>query len=269
MALANNYPWICIGDFNEIGLIGEKEGGSEWRMTQLQFFLELLSDCALLDLEFKGCPFTWSNNQRGVDNVRERLDRAVANVEWRTLFPCAQVFHKLQIGSDHCFAVLNCCVPLKRVPRIFKFETMWSTSLLCEEVIHSKWDEPHIGSPMYQLLQKLKLCRESLKAWSKEHFGNNQIQISRLKSELETLQAQPFSDDNLRNQLHVKADLELFLAREEMFYHQRSRTRWPNFGDKNTNFFHASMIQQRQRNQILQLQTKDGTRLSSDTESVH
>ncbi|XP_028084227.1 uncharacterized protein LOC114285386 [Camellia sinensis] len=66
--------------------------------------------------------------------------------------------------------------------------------------------------------------------------------------------------------MHVKADLEVLLAREEMFYHQRSRIRWLNFGDKNTNFFYASMIQRRQRNQILQLQTKDGTWLSSDTE---
>ncbi|KAL7227211.1 hypothetical protein ACSBR1_022135 [Camellia fascicularis] len=90
-----------------------------------------------------------------------------------------------------------------------------------------------------------------------------------LKSELETLQAQPFSDDNLRTQLHVKVDLELLLAREEMFYHQRSRIRWLNFGDKNTNFFHASMIQRRQRNQILQLQTEDGTWLSSNTEINH
>ncbi|KAL7248595.1 hypothetical protein ACSBR2_003350 [Camellia fascicularis] len=57
------YPLLCIGDFNEIRARGEKQGGMECRMSQLQFFVKLLSDCALMDLEFNGAPYTWSNNQ--------------------------------------------------------------------------------------------------------------------------------------------------------------------------------------------------------------
>ncbi|KAL7229373.1 hypothetical protein ACSBR2_007973 [Camellia fascicularis] len=204
MAACNNYPWVCIGDLNEIGLIGEKEGGSKCRMNQLQFFLELLSYCELLDLKFKGSQFTWSNNQRGSDNVRKRLDRAVANKKWRTLFPLAQVFYRLQIGSDHCPLVVNCCVPLKKVPSLFKFETMGSTSSSCVEVIRAKWEEVHVGSLMFQMLKKLKSYRESLKVWSNKQFGNNRVLIGRLKSELATHQAHPFSNENLMMQLQKK-----------------------------------------------------------------
>ncbi|KAL7181874.1 hypothetical protein ACSBR1_040730 [Camellia fascicularis] len=163
-ASENLYPWLCIGDFNEIGLLEEKMGGAECRMSQLQSFLELLSDCALMDLEFNGLPFTWSNNQHGCANIRERLDRAVTTVEWRALFPCAQVFHELLVGSDHCPVVLNCCVPLKRVPRLFKFETMWSTNPDCVEC-----------------------CRDGLKRWSKAHFENNSLNIVLIKSKLLSL----------------------------------------------------------------------------------
>lgn len=63
MAHENSYPWLCIGDLNEISCLEEKLGGAECCMSQLQAFMELLSDCALMDLEFKGPPFTWSNNQ--------------------------------------------------------------------------------------------------------------------------------------------------------------------------------------------------------------
>ncbi|CAL5415861.1 unnamed protein product [Camellia sinensis] len=209
--------------FNEIGLLEEKFGGAECRMSQLQSFQALLSDCALMDLEFNGLPFTWSNNQRGDANIRERLDRAVASVDWRALFPCAQVFHELLVGSDHCPVVLNCCVPLKRVPRLFKFETMWLTSSDCVEVIRSKWAVTQAGSPMFQLVKKLQCCEDGLRRWSKEHFGNNSLNITLIKSKLLSLQSQPWTEANMQAQDQLNSDLQTALSREEMFLHQRSR----------------------------------------------
>ncbi|KAL7165281.1 hypothetical protein ACSBR2_041050 [Camellia fascicularis] len=119
---------------------------------------------------------------------------------------------------------------------------------------------------MFQLIKKLNSCRDGLKTWSREHFGNNKIQIVNLKSELALLQAQPFSAQNFLLQNQLKSDLEYALNREEMFLHQRSCVRWLNFGDKNSRFFHASLIQRRQRNQLLRLQTEDGVWLNSDSE---
>ncbi|KAG5523942.1 hypothetical protein RHGRI_030817 [Rhododendron griersonianum] len=112
---------------------------------------------------FKGQAYTWSNNQGGVNNIRERLDRAVASVEWRNLFPLAQVFHELQLGSDHCPLIIHCCLPLKRVPYNFKFETMWNTSAECGEVIQEAWGIDQRGSDMFKLAQKLRKCRDMLK----------------------------------------------------------------------------------------------------------
>ncbi|CAL5334717.1 unnamed protein product [Camellia sinensis] len=80
VASKSHYPWLCIGDFNEIGAQSEKYGGAHCRLSQLQAFQELLSDCGLMDLEFKGPPYPWSNNQVGAGNIHERLDRALATV---------------------------------------------------------------------------------------------------------------------------------------------------------------------------------------------
>lgn len=62
--------------------------------------------------------------------------------------PYAQVFHEVFIGSDHCPILLNTVIPPKRVPRLFKFESMCTTSPVCEEVIASKWQGTFLGSPM-------------------------------------------------------------------------------------------------------------------------
>lgn len=126
-----------------------------------------------MDLEFKGPCYTWSNNQGGDNNIRIRLDRALANVDWRNLFPRAQVMHELKVGSDHCPIVIKCRVPLKRVPFTFKFESKWSTHPDCKEVINMAWQSQNRGSDLFGLVQKLKRCREALLEWSRRVFGKD------------------------------------------------------------------------------------------------
>lgn len=49
-----------------------------------------------------------------------------------------------------------------------------------------------------------------------------------------------------------------------MYYHQRSRVNWLNYGDRNTAFFHATMIQRRQRNQLIKLKNGNGDWLTEE-----
>ena len=69
-------PWLLMGDFNEILYNSEKEGGRPRTQRQLQAFHDVLSECELNYMEFTGDLYTW---QRG--HIRERLDRAVANIQ--------------------------------------------------------------------------------------------------------------------------------------------------------------------------------------------
>ncbi|XP_028099522.1 uncharacterized protein LOC114299052 [Camellia sinensis] len=85
----NRYPWLCVGDFNQVGSMWEKQGGVECSRHHIEGFQNWVFDYALMDLEFNGPLFTWSNNQVGLANVRERLDKAFATTEWRDLFPYA------------------------------------------------------------------------------------------------------------------------------------------------------------------------------------
>ena len=77
-------PWIILGDFNEILMGSEKEGGALRSQRNMQNFRDALVDCNLFDMDYIGDIFTW---RRG--RIRERLDRAVCDQRWNDLFPLA------------------------------------------------------------------------------------------------------------------------------------------------------------------------------------
>ncbi|KAH7858745.1 hypothetical protein Vadar_027524 [Vaccinium darrowii] len=90
--LGSNFggPWLCIGDFIEVGSIWEKQGGHAINSSRVERFNNFVSDSGLTNLEFKGIHYTWSNKREGDDNVRERIDKALANTDWRLKFLYAQ-----------------------------------------------------------------------------------------------------------------------------------------------------------------------------------
>lgn len=74
-------PWLVSGDFNEILYAHEKQGGAARSQACMDKFRAALDECDLDDLGFKGDMFTWRNHShRREKYIRERLDRAVANV---------------------------------------------------------------------------------------------------------------------------------------------------------------------------------------------
>lgn len=57
----------------------------------------------------------------------------------------------------------------------------------------------------------------------------------------------------------LKIELENILAKEELFWKQKSRETWLNAGDKNTKFFHNSTNMRRNINKIKQITNPKGT----------
>jgi hypothetical protein len=73
-------PWLCVGDFNEVLLGCEKEGGQPKSQGRMDRFREALDGCALTDLGFVGDPFTWRNNCHNSDSYTVILESAW--IEW-------------------------------------------------------------------------------------------------------------------------------------------------------------------------------------------
>lgn len=141
--------WLWLheapGDFNEVATIWDKQGESREARegaSRALMSLYLIAGFFIWSSNFKGTYYTWSNNREGEGNILARLDRAFANASWRIKSPFAQVFLDTIAGSIHLPLVIQCCKPLNRVARLSKFESMWTRSCNCREVIKNQ-----LGSP--------------------------------------------------------------------------------------------------------------------------
>ena len=97
----NSIPWLCAGDFNEIVRSHKKLRGRLRPSGQMQEFRDVLDECGFRDLGFEEGKFTWCNGHPDGFTIWERLDRAVATIDWLDKFPGTKVVH-LECGSlDH------------------------------------------------------------------------------------------------------------------------------------------------------------------------
>ncbi|KAK9276799.1 hypothetical protein L1049_006335 [Liquidambar formosana] len=76
-------PWLCFDDFNCILSQSDKQGGRPFACPSSGGLRDFVDSAALVDLGFASNPFTWSNKQSNMANIKERLDRGFANMEWR------------------------------------------------------------------------------------------------------------------------------------------------------------------------------------------
>ncbi|XVF37472.1 hypothetical protein REPUB_Repub20aG0011000 [Reevesia pubescens] len=126
-----NEPWMCIGDFNDVASVMEKEGGKCKERRKLLSFQNLIRDCNLNEVHSQGQFFTWFGIRDG-ELIKERLDRVLVNFDWMEAFPDMQVFVLPAVGSDHSPIVMNSVRKDKKGPRRFKFENTWMDMEECE-----------------------------------------------------------------------------------------------------------------------------------------
>ncbi|GLT33620.1 hypothetical protein SLA2020_081920 [Shorea laevis] len=133
-------PWLVIGDFNDVLDQTEKFGGAPVSQPRIRAYSECMNDCNLMDLGYSGGKFTWVNMRENNQIIRERLDRAWANSEWRTLFLEAYILHLPRISSDHNPLLLQFDPPISRSgDRPFRLEKFWLDHHDFQNVINPIW----------------------------------------------------------------------------------------------------------------------------------
>jgi hypothetical protein len=244
-----------MGDFNEILFSHEKEGGAARAPGCMEEFRRALEDTGLEDLGFVGDAFTWRNNWHlTVGYVRERLDRAVANVSWRCMFPLYKIINGDPRHSDHrpVVAILNeQSVPISDGPRepSFHFEASWLQEDDCIQVVEEAWNSAFDDGSDSMSAALAKIGRK-LWLWDKEVLGELKNRIKKAKKELEKCRRAPINQANVSREQLLRYKLGRLEDQLSIYWQQRAHANWLKYGDKNTSYFHAFASERKKVNVI-------------------
>ena len=67
----STFPWLCVGDFNEIVTNEEKLGKARRPARQMEIFKKALVDCELNKLQVTGGKFTWPKGKIQMQSLKD------------------------------------------------------------------------------------------------------------------------------------------------------------------------------------------------------
>ncbi|KAL5825066.1 hypothetical protein ACOSQ3_021129 [Xanthoceras sorbifolium] len=270
----SSLPWLCGGDFNEILVDCEKDGGLPKQRRLLSNFREALDACCLQDLGFEGPMFTWCNGRVGDAFVQERLDRCVCSRNWLSLFPASYVQHLDFWKSDHRPILVHIAVQGSVSPNVgscrrhrFHFEESWVGMAECDQIVKNNWGVLVAPVRLSGVCDNIGRCTTSLGSWNSMNRASLRRGINTKRLELASLN-RSVSSASWRDIRLVEKELDELLLQEEIYWRQRSRISWLKFGDRNSKFFHAKASARRKSNEILGLSDDMGC-WHSDSGSIH
>ncbi|KAA3471345.1 reverse transcriptase [Gossypium australe] len=199
----NSLTWVVLGDFNEITNSFEKKGGRRHSERQMLTFRMALKGCKWNDIGFRGHS----------PNIRERLDRGVATLEWVELFPGAQVDHLTHSFSDH-YPILLDTMGMERFEYKghFRFEAKWCLEPKFEDLVKDWWIDSGGDIP-----NRLEQLGQKMQAWSKSRERDEKRKRVCLEDRLDYLYKQDITDDILAKIAEAQLDLNLEANKEELF----------------------------------------------------
>ncbi|XP_021743004.1 uncharacterized protein LOC110709097 [Chenopodium quinoa] len=137
---------------------------------------------------------------------------------------------------------------------------MWYLDPSFTSLIHQSW--PTNQTP---LSSKLQLLSHSIQNWEKTQFPNPLKKIQVLSKRIVGIQRALESDpsNGFLQKLDENLSIEIYelYAQEESFWAVRARTNWATSGDRNTSFFHTSVIIRMRRNRIDNMRNEVGEQI--------
>ncbi|PPD79426.1 hypothetical protein GOBAR_DD23651 [Gossypium barbadense] len=154
------------------------ERGKIREERQMVAFREVLKDCEMSGLGFFGKWYTWERGRLARNNIKERLDKGVANPEWWDLFTGQCQFH---------------------------FNSNWILAKGFEERVKHGWNLNE-----QDILVKLKEMGVRLSNWAKKEKGLRERRTRDLNSRLLELSVaiSPCITEELKEELMVEFKVE-------------------------------------------------------------
>ncbi|XP_059067688.1 uncharacterized protein LOC131858466 [Cryptomeria japonica] len=242
-------------------------GGVGWNRQCHTDFSAFVMDCGLFKIPFRTGDFTWTNRS-GFFNIVERLDRFFIAGDWsESHWNCVAEILPIT-SSDHypiCLRIQDDSA-LDRCP--FKFEAMWLRDSNITNLVECWWHYilEKSSNKAFIFFKKLQFLKEQFKKSNRESFSNIFSEKLGIEDELKIFHEQIINqgmDEEVFNKEKVlnKRYFEV-LAREEIFWRQKSRKTWLKYGDRNTKFYHTSVKARKTQNKIFSIKNRDGVFVS-------
>ncbi|WOL08145.1 hypothetical protein Cni_G16897 [Canna indica] len=181
----NQLPWLLAGDMNGIRNEKEKMSGKEFVYGKtVRDFNNFIETNGLLEAEFVGPRFTWTNNRSNEARIHARLDRALYNASWLSKNWEVKVRHLQKVDSDHGPILITCQKERRKwsMDKQFIVEHYWFENEMFTKLVKNNWN--NTNSIEATIMEKQRRLAAVLSKWNKEEVGNVE---KNLKEDLEKL----------------------------------------------------------------------------------
>lgn len=210
-------PWLVIGDLN-FHLDRSDNSTDSWVHNKVR-------DLGIMDIDFEGKDYTWTNNSFGTRSKRDKIELALGNNDWFINFSQAKLLHLNFIGSDH-YPVLLITDPIPRnLWRPFKFFSTWINHESFRATMDSAWNLYVHGCTAFKLKIKQQSARLTLSQWNKMEFGDIHQNIKNIQIQLENAQSDFSSSEQISRVKALTKDLKNWYSIQTEFYKLKSRIR--------------------------------------------
>ncbi|KAJ6672520.1 hypothetical protein OIU85_013819 [Salix viminalis] len=145
----------------------------------------------------------------------------------------------------------------------FKFLNLWVEKEDFLPMVYATWMEEADGDPMLQLTTKLRRIKKKLKDFHLLHSSHITRRVEEARKEWGKCQidldANPSNAGLRMQERRLAHQYNQLLNDEESYFRQKSRIQWLSQGDRNTKFFHRSVLHRRSRNTIHRLINDEAT----------
>lgn len=132
-------------------------------------FQDAINICELSNIHTHRQRFTWSNNRRGSNFTKERIDRAMSNLKGMDCFPRSSCHILLAIKYDHSSLVISITKAKTTIDKrtfIFMFEVAWKLKEGYVEFINKFLSDSRSTSrSMLAIQTRLQNCKQALMKW--------------------------------------------------------------------------------------------------------
>nr|TKS17240.1 hypothetical protein D5086_0000020710 [Populus alba] len=246
---------------------GDRVGGDVHWPSYQNDFSSCINHFELLQVPFTGLQYSWHNGQIGSNTIQKKLDWVFGNSCLFSTWPATNAIFQPRSISDHSAIILSPQRPNQHRHNSFKFLNIWADRGDFLNIVASSWQLPSTGNPMYQLTTKLSRLKAELRKLHYRVTSNLTDCVGQAKSAWDAAQLyldeHPSSDEAKNTERTLATEYHHLCKAEESYFKQKSRIQWLHLGDRNTAFFHKSLLHRQRVDNIFLNTISDSSKASA------